>query len=578
MEKHTSYEVRSIKDLKDMLNQSAGLYGNRPAFKLKKGENTYIDVNYSAFKNDVDSLGSALLKLGMKDSFIAVIGENRYEWCTTYIAVTCGTGVIVPLDKELPLTELTSLLTRSGAKAVVFSGKHEKEMKIISNNIKTIDYFINMDAEEDNNNFLSYGKLLEKGRKLLAEAFKDYIEAVVDNKTLKILLFTSGTTDMAKGVMLSHRNICSNLEAVRQVLYLDYNDSVLSILPLHHTYECTCGFLLMIYNGCCISFAENLKSISKNLKETSPTILILVPLILESMYKKIWEAASKKKGNVKKIRKAIRASNFLLEKFHIDIRKKLFSKIHESIGGKLRLAISGAAAIDPDVSAGFRNFGIKVLQGYGLTECSPIVTVNREFDFRDASIGQLIPGMEARIEGIDNSGIGELVVKGENIMLGYFENRQATDKVLKDGWLYTGDLGKMDSDGMFYVTGRKKNVIVTKNGKNIYPEEIEAIINRSPYIMESLIFGETDIPYGEESEIHVHAQIVPELAEIRRLLGLPEDSPVPREQLFDIINKELKIINKTLPRYKSIRGFNIRNEEFSKTTTKKIKRYMEKTG
>jgi long-chain acyl-CoA synthetase len=555
-----------------MLQQSSKLFGSKDAFWIKSGNN-YKGIKYKEYEEEVNALGTAFLSLGLKDGYIAVIGENCYEWCLTYMATVNGTGVIVPLDKELPVGEIENLLERSGAAAIVFSGKHEKEMLQISAVNSSVKYFINMDAKEDSQNFLSLVKLIAKGRELLNAGDRSYLDAEVDTEKMSMLLYTSGTTDLAKGVMLSHKNIATNLMGVCSVLYIDDTDSPLSILPLHHTYECTCGFLLMIYNGCRISFTEGLKHIAKNMKETNPSIILAVPLILEGMYKKIWEQAKKHKSLLIKLKVGLAVSNFLYGTLHIDIRRKLFAQIHENIGGRVRLIISGAAAIDPQVSKGFRSFGITVLQGYGLTECSPIVTVNQEGKFRDDSIGLPLPGVEVKILDPNEDGIGELAVKGSNVMLGYYNNTLATAKVLKeDGWFHTGDLGKMDSSGFFKITGRKKNVIVTKNGKNIYPEELEACLDKSPYILESLVWGKKD---DASDETFVYAQIVPAVDSIKEKLGKQE---LTSSEVFKVIDEEVKALNRNVPLYKRIRRFTVREEEFEKTSTKKIKRYMEKTG
>ena len=566
------YPVRPVTDLKDMLEQSSRLFAEKDAFWVKSSNESYSGIKYREFKNDVDALGTAFHSLGLKGAFIAVIGENRYEWCLTYFATVTGTGITVPLDKELPVAEVENLLIRSKARAVIFSGKHEKEMRQIAATTSNVEYYINMDASLDDQGFMSFGKLLDKGRELLENGDRSFIDAQINAEELSILLFTSGTTDLAKGVMLSHKNICWDIMAVSSIIYIDPNDTILSILPIHHTYECTCGFLLMIYSGCRISFNEGLKHIGKNLKEISPTLLLAVPLILEGMYKKIWEQAAKKKGMTTKLKIALFISGVLFDTFKIDIRKKLFHQVHENIGGKMRLVISGAAAIEPKVSKGFRALGIHVLQGYGLTECSPIVTANMEKNFRDDSIGLLLPEMEARIDNPNSDGIGELVVKGGNVMLGYFGNTLATEKVLKDGWFNTGDLCRMDASGFYYITGRKKNVIVTKNGKNIYPEEVEAYLNKSDFIQESLVWGKLD---EESEETFVYAQIVPAMDLIKEKLGKQD---ISQDELFKAIDMEVKAVNKNMPLYKRIRRFTIREEEFAKTSTKKIMRYVEKIG
>lgn len=566
------YNVKPIKNLKDMVEQSTRLYGKKAAFLIKTNENNYKEIKYTDFKNDINAFGTALINLGLKSKFIAVIGENRYEWCVTYLATVNGTGIIVPLDKELPFSEIENLLVRSKASAVIFSGKHEKEMRQLAATLSSVKYFINMDLEQDDQTFLSYNQLIIKGKELVDSGNRTFIDAQIDEESMNMLIFTSGTTDLAKGVMLSHKNICSNMMAICSTLYIDSNDSALSILPIHHTYECTAGFLVMVYNGCTITFNESLKHIVKNLKEIKPTLLILVPLIIENMYKKIWEQAGKKPGMKILLKALIVISDFLFNILRIDIRRKLFKQVHENIGGRVRLIISGAAAIDPRVIKGFRSMGITVIQGYGLTECSPIVAVNREKVIRDDSIGQPLPGVEVMVDNPNNEGIGELLVKGDNVMLGYFENSLATEKVLKNGWLYTGDLGKADSMDFFIITGRKKNVIVTKNGKNIYPEEVEAYLNKSPLIMESLVWGKYD---PETDDTYINAQIVPDLESMKERLKL---SDISQEEIFRLINNEVRNVNRSMPLYKRIHEFSIRENEFAKTTTRKIKRYIEKTG
>lgn len=561
-------EVRQIRDLKDMLVQSAELYGDNEAFYLKSKDGTYKGITYREFKREVDSLGTALVDLGLKGKFIAVIGENRYEWCLTYLAVANGVGIIVPLDRELPRDEIENLLIRSHASAVVFSGTHEKDMRLISSAVPQVEYFINMDADEDDGRFLSMKKIIQKGADLLDAGDRTYIDAEIDPDAFGILIFTSGTTDLAKGVMLSHRNIVSNIMSVCSVLYIDDTDSTLIMLPLHHTYACTTSFLLILYNGCRISFIEGLRHIAKNMKETNPSIIMAVPLLLESMYKKIWDSINKQKSTYK-VKAALVVSKLLLL-LGIDARKKLFRQIHENMGGRLRLIISGAAALDPAVSKGFRNFGIPLMQGYGLTECSPIVTVNQLERFRDDSIGLPLPCNEAMIYKPNKDGVGELIVKGSNVMLGYFENSLATEKAFRDGWFHTGDLARMTREGFFSITGRKKNVIVTKNGKNIYPEEVEAYLNKSPFIAESMVYGKED---EASEETFVYAMIVPAMDIIKERLGKSE---VTEDEVFRIIDAEVKNVNKKMPLYKRILRFTIRQEEFAKTSTRKIKRYMEK--
>lgn len=569
MKERSLYEVREIKDLKDMLNQSAKLFADKNAFLDNNSSGLVSGITYSQFKNDVDSLGTAFINMGLKDGFIAVIGENRYEWCVTYLATVNGTGVIVPLDKELPEQDIENLLNRSEVSAVIFSKKYSKVMKKLSEKLQTVKYYINMDNANDEDGVLSFRTVLEKGRELLDQGDTSFINAHIDSNKMSILLFTSGTTGFAKGVMLSHSNICANITAVCTTVNVKSSDTSLSILPLHHTYECTLGFLTFIYNGSTIAFNEGLKYISKNLKEVKPTVLITVPLILENMYKKIWEHASKKRGMKTKLKLAMLISNILYNYGGIDIRRKLFKQIHDNFGGNIRLVITGAAAIDPLVTKGLRNLGILVLQGYGLTECSPLVIGNRDRYYVDGAVGLPLPGVEVKVHNINDLGVGEIIVKGPNVMLGYYKDEEATNKCLKDGWFHTGDLGKLDKHGFYYITGRCKNVIVTKNGKNIYPEELESFINRSPFVQESMVWG----CYEEKSgETVVNAQIFPNLELIKEKL---KKHTLTKDDITAVFNDIIKNINNGMPLYKRIRSFSIRETEFIKTTTKKIKRYKE---
>ncbi len=561
------YEVREIRNLKEMLNSSAELFADKAAFLSKgRGGDTYSPISYRQFKNDVDAFGTALISLGLKGAKIAIIGENRYEWSISYLAVVNGTGIVVPLDKELPENEIQNLLVRSEADAIIYSGSKKEQIESIAGKIGSVRYFIGMDTEKSERYQLSFSELLEKGHELLKSGDRSFIDAKIDEEAMSILLFTSGTTDTSKAVMLSHKNICSNLMAMCSMTYIDDKDTFLSILPIHHTYECTCGFLAPLYRGATIAYCEGLRHIMKNLAESKATIMLGVPLIFETMYKRIWDQAAKS-GMARKLRIALRISSVLM-KLGIDMRKKLFSRIHESFGGHVRLFISGAAAIDPAVARGFRNFGINFLQGYGLTECSPIVALNRDVDFKDNAAGIPLHNLSVKIDKPNSEGVGEILVKGPSVMLGYYQDEEATAKAFEDGWFHTGDLGYIDKDNFVIITGRKKNVIVTKNGKNIYPEEIESMLDRSPYIKESLVYGK----HGEDDETIVAAIIVPDIEKIEEvLLEKPSEGKIRA-----IIQEEIKKINKSLVSYKYIRDFRIKFDEFAKTTTKKIKRYMER--
>lgn len=567
------YQTRKIKDLKDMMIQSEKLFGTRNAFFIKGNDGEYYGKTYTELKNEIDSFGTALIDLGLKDKKIAILSQNSYQWCTSYLTVTGGVGVVVPLDRELPFHEIENLIARSGVSAIIFSSKHRADMIKLSKTAK-VQYYIDIDIEENDNDtgFLSYSCLINNGKTLIDNGDKNYINTEIDEDEMRALIFTSGTTDLAKGVMLSSKNIVTDVMAVCAMLSIDETDSALSILPLHHTYECTAGFLVMMYNGCCLSFNEGLKHIVSNLQETKPTILMLVPLILENIHKKIVKQASKNILSKTKLNVAIEISNFLYYFLKIDIRKKIFKQVHNIFGGKVRLVISGAAAVNPDVSNDLCAMGIRIVQGYGLTECSPIVAVNNDHGFRHDSAGKALAGIEIKVEDIGEDGVGEFVISGDNVMLGYYENPMATNKVLRNGCLYTGDLGYIDEEGYIYITGRKKNVIVTKNGKNIFPEEVEAYLAKCQYVKESLVWGRID---EESGETDVNAQIVIDVDEIKEKLNV---NIISHDEMFKLIQAEVREINKLMPLYKRIKNFTIREDEFEKTTTKKIKRYVENVG
>lgn len=597
------YEVRKIKTIKELLDTSAEIFSDRTAFLFKpKGCDKYEPVTFKQFKDDVDALGTALIDLGLKGGRIAIIGENRYEWAVSCMAAVNGTGIVVPLDKELPENEIENLLIRSKADAVIFSDNLRGSILNIAKRIDFIKYYINMDeiiegavpeaaestaevpekaigtgeakeAARENQAKAGIGivltelkKLIEAGRKKVAEGCRDFIDAQIDPEAFSILLFTSATTDTSKAVMLCHRNIAENLMAMSSMLNIVPDDIFLSVLPLHHTYENTCGFLCPFYRGAAVGYCEGLRHITKNLQESKATIMLGVPLIYESIYKRIWDQASKNPKMLKKLKFGLKLSGFL-KKFGIDITKKLFAPIHNVFGGKVRIFISGAAGVDPEVAKGFRELGIHFVQGYGLTECSPIVALNRDVDFKDDAAGLPLPGLEVRINEAGSDGIGEIVVKGPSVMMGYYEDPENTAKAIRDGWFHTGDLGFIDSDGFVHITGRKKNVIVTKNGKNIYPEEVETLLNKSPYIKECIVFGKDDPVYGD---IVVSATIVPDMDFIEAEYGGQRPA---EDELHEIIRREVKEVNKSLVTYKYVKDFDIRYEEFEKTTTRKIKRY-----
>lgn len=574
------HEIREIRTLKEMLNSSAQLYSERPAFLVKKEKGgEYFQITYAQVKNDVEALGTKLISMGLKDAKIAVIGENCYEWIASYFAVVNGAGVVVPLDKELTRDEIYNLLEQAGCRAVFFTQSFEDyftdydieykiKMKVYGDRTDPAEQLkIPEDHVITPRQIISWKDLVAAGEMLVAEGNREFIDAEINPDEMKIILFTSGTTDSAKGVMLSHYNIASCIMDTCKIAYITPEDRTLSILPIHHTFESTMGMSLVLYRGASIAFFEGLKYINKNLAEAQATVLVGVPLIFESIYEKIWKQAEKS-GKAGTLKKAIKL-NRTLKSIGIDASRKLFKSVHEKFGGKLRMMITGAAGIDPNVLRGFEELGFRMLQGYGLTECSPLVSGSPDFCNTYAKAGSVGPSVasgEIRIIDVDESGIGEIIFKGPNVMLGYYNMPDKTDEVLKDGWFHTGDLGFMDKEGWLYITGRKKNVIVTKTGKNIYPEEVEYYINRNKYIQESLVHGLFD---EETDDTQVSAQIRPNYDAIYEEFG---DS-FGEEEVNSLIKRVIAEINEKLPIYKRVRNIVVRKDEFIKTTTKKIQRH-----
>jgi long-chain acyl-CoA synthetase len=561
------YVHRPIKDLKEMVNTSAEIYGDRNSFLVKNAPGgEYIPVKFSRLKTDIDELGTAFMDLGLTGKKIAVIGENRYEWVVTYLAVVNGVGVIVPLDRELPAEEVHHLLKRSEVSAVVYSSKVGTVVEEAIQGVESIEFVISMDALEHIDNRLSLKKLQRAGRRLLLEEKRWFLDAEIDREAMCSLLFTSGTTGMAKGVMLSHKNLTANVYNMSKYVDVSNNWTGLSVLPMHHTYELTCHVFTCIYQGCCVAICEGLKYIVKNMAESRATVMLGVPLIFESMHKKVWKQAETS-GKADKMRAAIQLSK-TLGKFNIKSTKKLFKSVHQAMGGHMQMFISGAAAIDPVVIEDFNAMGITMFQGYGMTENSPIIAVNKDRYYKAASVGLPMPGTEVQIIDQDENGIGEIICKGDSVMLGYYDNPEETAKVLVDGWLYTGDYGYFDKDGFLYISGRKKNVIVTKNGKNIFPEEVEFYLNKSDYISEVVVWGLEDEKTGDTV---VQAEIFPDYPALEAKFG-----KVSEEEISRILKKEIDEINEHMPLYKRVKRFEIREEEFEKTTTKKIKRFAAK--
>lgn len=563
--KKVLYDAKEYRDIREMLKESVQKYGDNISFIIKekqKGEVSYKNITYKMLQEDINKLGTALIDLGLQGKRIAIIANNCYEWCLSYLATLCGVGIVVPLDKSLPSGEIESLLQRSHTDAVIFGKNYIDIMKDILNKSKTnIEYYISMEKIEDDK-FLNLQDLQKRGEELLKKGDTRFENTIIKPEEMNVILFTSGTTSASKAVMLSQKNLVSNIYALNSVEKMYETDRNLAFLPLHHTFGST-GLLFFLSNGVSNVFCDGLKYIQKNLQEYHVTVFVCVPLLLEAMNKKILKEIEKQ-GKTKLIKIATKVSNFLL-KFGIDIRRKLFKDIINNLGG-LRMAISGAAAIDKTVVENFTNFGIKTVQGYGLTETSPVITAENDKNIRYGSVGFPMRNVEVEIYEPNENGIGEIIAKGPNVMLGYYENEEATNEVLIDGWFHTGDLGYIDKDGFLFITGRKKNVIVMKNGKNTYPEELEVLISKLPYVAENMVFG---IP-SRDDDLDLAAKIVYNKEYVEESFG-----DISKEELKEKIWQDIKTINKTMPPYKYIRQIIVTDEPMIKTTTQKVKRFEE---
>ena len=554
-------------DLKDMLNQTGEVYGDRPAYIFKTEEKgKFRTITHKEFRENINALGTTLIQMGLKDKRIALISENRYEWELSYLAVASGVGVIVPLDKALPDNELESLILRSQVEAIIYSSKYDVIMNTLREKKNTnLKYFISMDLEENTQGIYAEKALVEKGKKLLTDGNKTYIDAKIDSEKMGIMLFTSGTTAMSKAVMLSHKNLVTNVMDIIQRFDLTDEDRFLSFLPLHHVFECTVGFLYPISIGGSIAFCEGVKHMAENIKEFEITAMISVPAVFDIIYRKVMKTIEKK-GKLANLEKGKKVSQFLL-KMKIDLRKQLFKEVHESLGPKLKLVVTGGAALDPETEKGFNDLGFDVEQGYGLTETAPVIAAETPKCRRLGSIGKKFPSVEVKIDDPDEEGIGELMAKGPSIMLGYYENEEATKSALEsDGWFHTGDLARIDKDGFIYISGRKKSVIVLNNGKNVFPEEIETLLNKVEGIKETFVFEKKE----DDGDVKVCVEIVYDKELIKELYNIEGEENI-KEFLWD----KVKEVNKLMPKYKYVREMVITEEPLIKTTTLKIKRHEE---
>ena len=566
--KRKLYDAEEIHNFRELVKRYETLYSDKLAFtyKLDAKSKEYINKTYSDFVCDIKNLGASLIGLGLSKKRIAIIAPNRYEWCVSYLAVTTSDIVVVPLDKSLPSNEIESLIIRSKAEAVIFDKEYSDTfMKLRKEGKSNLNYYICMD-NTPNSAFLPYSELLQDGKIRLENGDNRYNEVEIDNAKMSIMLFTSGTTAISKAVSLSQSNICADIYALSQMTDIKKEDIFLSFLPLHHTFESTCTFLYGTYCGITVAFSDGLRHVANNLKEYNVTGFVCVPLMLEVMYKKI-EKALKDKKKYTLIKTMSWVSNLLL-KFGVDVRRKMMKPVLDSFAPNLRILIAGGAPMSKDAIKGFLNLGINLLQGYGLTETSPVLAGENDKYKRLGSVGFPLPGIAIEIDNPNKEGIGEIKAKAPTVMLGYYENEEATNEVLKDGWFYTGDLGYIDKDGFLFITGRKKDVIVLKNGKNIYPEELEILINKLPYVEESIVIGKPD---PKDGDLTLLAKIVYNKDIMKEKYPLKK-----KEQYHDIIWQDIKNnINKSMPAYKYIREIIITDEPLIKTTTQKIKRHEE---
>ena len=559
------YEMREITDLRDMIRSSAELFSDDPAFLVKEvpaGE--YVPITYRTLRSDIDCLGTYFAKAGLKGKKIAIIGENSYQWVVAYLAAVNGMSIAVPLDKELPSHEIHNLMVRAEVDAILFSAKAEDRTLDALEGIDGVDLRIRMNGVSVDPEVKNWETVMEEGRNALLDGCHQYLDVEIDPDAMCALLFTSGTTGTSKGVMLSHRNIAANVYNMSKYVKIRRPGVGLSVLPMHHTYELTCHVFTGLYQGMAIAICQGLRYVQQNLKESKATVLVGVPAVFEMMHKKVWKQAEST-GAAGKMTFMMNLARKTRMFNNIKKMRKVFEPIHSAIGNHMELFIAGGAAINPQVIRDYEALGIPMIQGYGMTENAPIIAVNRDYYSKAESVGPPMPGTEVRIFEPDEEGVGEIICKGPSVMLGYYKDPEATAEVLKDGWLYTGDFGRFDEEGFLYICGRKKNVIVTKNGKNIFPEEIEYLLLEQPYIEEVIVYGVLEKKSGDTI---VTAEVYPNFDAIHEKFG----KELSQEKIHDIIKENVEAVNDKMTNYKRVKRIKLREIEFEKTTTRKIKR------
>ena len=564
MEKHY-FKRDNFSDLKEMIYTVSEKYKNKTAFRLKDSAGQIYNVSYFEFLKDVEAIGTSLINNGFKDKFIAVVGKNSYKWSVSYLAASI-VGIVVPIDKELTAPDMITFLNASNSSVILGDSIYLKEIQNNEEKLNNSLVYVDFNKESSNNsNILSYNNLKTTG---LYSVENNYDTSFKDIKLnpddMHFLLFTSGTTGNSKGVCLSHKNICSNVFSIGSIVKVNTKTEIMSILPIHHTYECTLGYLLVVSSGGTISYLEGYKYLAKNLAEYKPNIFLSVPLILDKLHNNILKTL---KTSLPKKYFEKNPEKHIMDKVPFFFKPIIKKKIKTSLGGNLKQIIVGASPISPELIESLNKFGLTILNGYGLTECSPLVAGNNDFFVNKESVGLPIPNVTYKIANPNEDGIGEIIVKGPNVMLGYFNNEKETNKVIKNGWFYTGDLGKIDDEGWLYITGRLKNIIITKNGKNVYPEEIEYLLDNDEFISESLVLGRLN---KNNNETYIKANIIPDIDKIKETLN---KKVITDKEVFEIIDKSVKKVNELLPQFKHIKEFTIKNNEFEKTTTNKIKRF-----
>ncbi len=555
--------VPHISSIQEMILQSGKNFSTKLALE-DLNETPINKVTYRELQENILSFGSALKELGIKErTHIAIIGENRVQWAIGFLTGLCFNYVMVPIDKNLTTNEIMNIIHESDSEAIIFSGSYSGIMAEGRNYLKKLKYFICMDQTGEEKDFLQMAEIIRKAKPIHSDALPK-----INPDELAEIIFTSGSLGRAKGVMLSQKNLASNLVDMVSLVLIDNKDRFLSVLPMHHTYECTCGMMCPLYCGASVHYARSLKTIVDDLQKVKATILLAVPLLYDKMFKRVMKGIKDDKVKSVIVPPLVKFTNLFTMVGFNDIKKKIFHELHEKFGGSIRMFIAGGAAPDPLVAKGLREFGFNFIQGYGLTETSPILALNRIDNFKDDAAGIPLPNVQIKINNPDENGSGEIWAIGPNVMLGYYKNEKATEDTFENNWFKTGDIGFIDNDGFLHINGRKKNVIISKSGKNVFPEEIEDILTRSPFILETLVFGEEDSKEGEiiSAQIVVDAEAFIELAETNQ-------TKINDELLHRTISEEIEKTNKQLAGHKQIKKFYIREKEFEKTTTQKIKRY-----